>query len=418
MSNIFHVAADRGELTNQTIQRAVDACAAAGGGAVEVPVGVYRLQDSVHLRSGVRLIGEKGTVLLKQPSISSPIADFLGYGFHEFTVQDPELFEVGQGVYLTDKNSFGFYATVATIIDRQGDSFYVDRPFNHDYLPASEATASTLFPLISAVGVRDAAVSALQLDGNPLETRVINGCRGGGVFLLGSSNVRLEDVEVRHFKGDAISFQQCTDITVQSCRLHHNSGSGLHPGSGSVRYVFAGNHIHDNEGFGIFYCLRTTHSRCEGNRIESNGEAGISIGERDTDHWIRANEIRDNVGVGVSFREVFVRGGDRVCLEGNKIRGNRGGAVRITGRVRQIQIIRNEIEAGNGPVLEVGPDTAEVWFAENLVEGREQQSTDCIGNVEAVSRELPAQLLEAGPQALSHDGGRHLGLAELPGWIG
>src|SRR5690606_32318295 len=117
-------------------------------------------------------------------------------------------------------------------------------PLSHDYSPPSEAAVTTLFPLVSGIDVEDVVVENLLLDGNEEETRVLNGCRGGGVFLLGSQRVRLQNLEVRNYKGDAISFQQCADIEVLACNLHHNTGGGLHPGSGSVRYRLADNYIH------------------------------------------------------------------------------------------------------------------------------------------------------------------------------
>lgn len=75
--------------TNESLQRAVDAVAEAGGGVVEIPAGTYRMQDALHLRNGVRLVGEPGTVLQKIPSVTSPLLDYIGYGHYEFTVTEP-----------------------------------------------------------------------------------------------------------------------------------------------------------------------------------------------------------------------------------------------------------------------------------------------------------------------------------------
>ena len=57
--------------TNTTLQQAVDDAGAAGGGVVEVPAGTYMMHDALHLRNGVRVVGEPGTILLKAPSITS-----------------------------------------------------------------------------------------------------------------------------------------------------------------------------------------------------------------------------------------------------------------------------------------------------------------------------------------------------------
>src|SRR5438128_158095 len=104
-------------LTNHTIQRMIDDRAARDGGTVEIPAGVYAMHDALHLRSGVRVVGERGTILRKVPSVSSPLVDYLGYGHREFTVAEPEKFRAGMGVHILDNNSGGFYTTVATITE-------------------------------------------------------------------------------------------------------------------------------------------------------------------------------------------------------------------------------------------------------------------------------------------------------------
>jgi len=143
--------------TNRVLQLAVDEVAAAGGGAVEIPAGTYAMRDALHLRSGVRVVGESGTVLLKQPSVSVPLQDYLGYGHYEFTVTEPDMLEAGMGVCITDDDAFGFYTTVATITGRKGDLFFIDRLLNHDYRPARNGRATTLFPIVSGCGIADAA---------------------------------------------------------------------------------------------------------------------------------------------------------------------------------------------------------------------------------------------------------------------
>jgi len=308
--------------TNAALQATIDQTAANGGGVVEVAAGIYQLSDAIHLRSGVRIVGEKGTIFRKNPSVSSVISDYLGYGHYEVMVEEPEKFEVGMGIFVSDHTANYFFSTTATILEKRGNALIIDRMLNSDIYPDNEATASTLFSLVSCIDIHDASIENIVLEGDIDETLILNGCRGGGVFLLNSQRVRIENIEVRHFNGDAISFQQCIDVAVKGCDLHHNQGSGLHPGSGSVRYVFERNHVHQNTSTGLFYCLRTSHSRCENNLFEDNGGAGISIGERDTNHLIRGNTIRGNGGAGVLFRQPLRNGGDMVRLEHNQIGPN------------------------------------------------------------------------------------------------
>ena len=411
--------------TNEALQRAVDDVAEAGGGVVEAPAGAYRMRDALHLRSGVRVVGEPGTVLLKEPSMCVPLLDYLGYGHYEFTVTEPDKLEVGMGVHLTDDDSVGFYDTVATIVGRKGDLFFIDRMLNHDYWPGKHGRVTTLFPLVDAVNAQNVALENVILDGNTDETERLNGCRGGGCFLLMAHRARLENVEVRHFNGDAISFQQCVDVVVRGCQVHHNAGGGIHPGSGSVRYLLQHNHAHDNGACGVFYCLRTTHSICEDNRLERNGEAGISIGERDTDHWIRRNVIADNGGYGIEFRPPIAHGGDRVRIEGNTFACNaRSGEpaalrceVHVPAGLRDILIADNSFEpAEQGKALMVDASCERVGVAGNTIAGQRQPAGGLMVETGDTLLALPADFPAVGPAALPLDGARHLNVDLLPPW--
>ncbi|KKK70169.1 hypothetical protein LCGC14_2926690, partial [marine sediment metagenome] len=367
--------------TNAAIQKAVDDVAAAGGGVVIVPAGTYMMHDALHLRSGVRVVGRKGARLKKVPSVSSPVVDYLGYGHYEFTVKEPEKFRVGMGVHVLDKKAGGFYTTVATIIGRRGELFFIDRMLNHDYHPRADARVISVYPLVEGYKVTDAAVEGLILDGNyPKETFRLNGCRGGGVFLLQSQRVRVADVEVVNYNGDALSFQQCADILIERCHLHHNTGHGLHPGSGSVRYVMRKVRSHHNGGCGIYYCLRTTHSILEDCDLHDNVRAGISIGERDTDHLIQGNRIYANGPAGIDFRRFARRGGNRVVIRDNKIGPNctKSGRheVVIPAGLRDVHLDGNSFDLAKGKAVKVGAGCKGISFSGNTVGGSAQTPGD------------------------------------------
>lgn len=376
------------------------------------------MNDSLHLRDNVHVVGEKGVVLQKTPSVWSKLTLFVGYGHYEFAVEEPEKFAVGMGVHIGDKNAGGFYTTVATIVGRRGNLFHIDRPFSHDYLAINDGFVASLFPLVSACGVRNASVRGLTLDGNPAETRTLNGCRGGGVFLILSHGIRLRDIEITNYRGDGISFQQCTDIEVRGCHVHHNTGGGLHPGSGSVRYVMSGNRLNHNGGCGIFYCLRTTHSLCENNLIEHNGDVGISVGERDTDHILRGNTIRRNGGPGLDIRKPLAQSGDRLWIEANRLENNcrarREAEIVVAERLRHLCIVGNTLRPGRGAALTVGAHCARIYFAGNRIDRRAQRSRDVAGNSEAVSFSRPDRFPRVGPDAAKPGNLRHLGLDSFP----
>ena len=317
-------AADIVGCTNREIQQAVDRAAERGGGTVQLLAGTYDMADSLHLRSGVRVVGEgQGTVLRKAPSVSSALSADLGYGHYDVSLADPDLFTPGMGVHIHDDRSGGFYDTVATLTWREGDRFGITRMLVHDYGRQFNARASSLFPVISGYDLEGASVEDLSIDGNKEQNAPLNGCRGGGVFLLQAHNVALRRLRIVHYNGDGISFQQCRNALVEACRLEGMTGLGLHPGSGSTGAILRGNVCRGNGSDGIFYCLRVSYSLCQGNTIENNGGYGISIGQRDTEHLVRGNTIRHNARAGVYFREADeVMAGSRNLLEGNRLEGN------------------------------------------------------------------------------------------------
>jgi len=396
---------------NGVLQRAVDDAARVGG-VVHISAGIFEMHNALHLRDNVRVIGEPGTILQKAPSVQSTLNQVAGYGHFEFSVSESELFEIGMGVLLSDDNAYGFYTTVGTIIDRVGDYFYLDRPFAHDYRPQANAVVTSVFSLIEAFGVRECSVQNITLDGNyPTETREMNGCRGAGVFLLQSHGAWLDNIQVQNFHGDAISFQQCTDIEVTNCNLHHNTGGGIHPGSGSVRYWIQKNRISENGVCGIYYCLRTTHSLCEGNVITGNKAQGISIGERDTDHIIRGNVIENNGGAGIELRDTTEQSADRCWIEGNDLKANnqagKSAEMCIAHDLRDIGVIGNRIET-DGKAFVVGASNSNLSIAENWVNDRAQNAEDFSDEIENVSFAKPEYFPLVGPEATNENSARHL----------
>jgi len=403
------------------IQHQIDETAAAGGGTVKFPPGIVLLSNALRLRSKVRLVGSAGTVLRRIPSVASRLVDRVGYGHYEFTVEDPDLFPVGSGVHVYDDLAWGFYTTVATVIGRRGDLIFIDRPFAHDYGPGANGTVVRISSIVDGTDIHDAALLDIELDGNTDETRLLDGCRGAGIFLLRAHRILIDNVNIGHFHGDGISFQACTDVVIRDSNLHHNSGIGVHPGSGSVRYVIANNHVHDNGSHGIFYCLRSSHSDCRANRIERNGDSGISVGERDTHHLIRDNTIVENGSAGIEFRTFVRRGGDFVRTEGNTIGPNcmtKGDCELMIAKGHyHLHFARNHLSHAIGKkIVQIEAGCDAIHFVENSVAGAPMTAADMITTGSEVSFANPREPLAVGPAALDPDGARHLNVESLPSW--
>ena len=403
--------------TNAVLQAAVDQAAALGGGEVHILPGVYEMQNSLHLRSHVTVRGSgPETVLHKVPSVSSAMPVFLGYGHYDISVAEPEKFCVGMGVLLHDDDSRGFYDTVATLIWQDGDRFGVDRMLNHDYHIANHATATSVYPLVSGSDIVDAAVTDLVIDGNSENNAHLNGCRGGGVFLIQAHDVTIRNVIVQNFNGDGISFQQCVRTVIEDCQLLNNTGHGLHPGSGSVAPIIRRCKALHNSNDGIFYCLRVTYSLCEECEFVGNAHDGISIGERDSHHYIRNNKIGLSGRYGIYFREsVPSYGGNNNLIEGNRIFDNcqsDGSAeIYITRDIQRVHILKNHFGPAHKPMVAIHVEEGckEITAAGNEADLLYRPTIQTSGSSN-VSLQIPGERLSVGPSCVPHDGMLHLNI--------
>ncbi|MHB9132765.1 MAG: right-handed parallel beta-helix repeat-containing protein [Armatimonadota bacterium] len=399
--------------TNTALQAAVDAAARAGGGVVSITEGVYTMHDSLHLRSGVTVRGEgAGTVLRKAACVSSPILGYLGYGHYDVSLVEPDKFQVGMGVYIADNNAGGFYTTVATLTWRDGERFGISRFLNHDYSGENAGMVLSLFPVISGIEIENAAIENLAIDGNKAENVRLNGCRGGGIFLLQAHNIAMRGLAVRDYFGDGISFQQCRDTLVEDCLLEGQTGCGLHPGSGSVGPIMRRVTARNNGSDGIFFCLRVSYGLCEACVITGNGGDGISIGGRDTDNLIHRCVIRDNAGHGVYFRKgPEYMGGNRNRIEHCEVGPNgKSGEFYLENTTADIEILDNRITPGSEPRVAVWADDQcrRITVAGNdlIGEGAELASSACLAVEMMFTR--PASLLPVGPDARPVGAARHL----------
>ena len=401
-------------IDNTAIQAAVDRVGAVGGGVVRILPGTYLMSDSLHLRSGVTVRGSgPDTVLRKNVCVASELCADLGYGHFDISLARPERFRVGMGVHIADDNSGGFYGTVATLTWQHDDRFGISRMLNHDYSRGRNATVRSVFPVISGYHLTDAAVEHLTVDGNAAENENLNGCRGGGIFLLQTRRLAIRHVCVHHYHGDGISFQQGLGTLIEDTVCEENLGCGLHPGSGSVAPVMRRVTCRANTSDGIFYCLRVTYSLCEHNTLTGNGHDGISIGGRDTDHLIRDNVIEGHPRHGIYFRAGdHAMAGHRCRLDNNRLGGNctdgAVGEIRIDGDVQDVQIAGNTIQCPTGTALQVASPNCRVAFHDNRVDAATAVGFEPGVEPSVVHEGAPDRTVPVGPGAAPPWAHRHL----------
>jgi len=343
--------------THRAIQAAVDHVAALGGGTVEIKPGTYRMGNAVHMRSGVRLVGNgERTILLKNPSFKTELIDDTDWYDTHAIVKDPSGFEVGGGVLLQAKcpHSGALNVTKHTILAIQGNKLLLDSQPRKNMWLTHEATASTLFPIVTGNWVHDIAIENIVLDGNREHNDNLNGNYGGCIFLQDCERVHIRSVIARNYNGDGISWQICHDVIVEDCQSIDNRDLGLHPGSGSQRPTIRNNTVR-NCTIGLFWCWGVKHGVAEGNDFSECLNYGISIGHRDTDNIMRRNRVRKIGKVGLYFRPESppCRVAHRNLVEENIFEDigseeNRGIAIDVSAAVEDVVIRANRIACSNG----------------------------------------------------------------------
>ncbi len=181
---VGHVNADIQGTDNRALQAAVDYVANLGGGLVLIGPGQYLMRDSLHLRSRVTVRGHGAeTILKKDREHRSPLAADADFGEAAMTLQNPDGFKIGGGVYLASKTQRNFHGVCATILNGRSNYFTLTRSMNADLMVNDTAFAATIFPVISGYNLEDAVVENLTIDGNRAENPThADGCRTAGIF--------------------------------------------------------------------------------------------------------------------------------------------------------------------------------------------------------------------------------------------
>lgn len=384
------VGPDKGDIvgvTDKALQAAVDYIARRGGGTVKVLPGVYRLRAPVRLYDHVRLQGSgPETVLIKEPSVETALAEDSDWYDQEITLADSSGFQVGDAICIRAVNSDTKAPVVIkrTLIARSGNRFKLDRALRENTWKIGNSTVATLFPLVTAEEAVDFAIEDICLDGNKDNNANLDGNYAGCVWIQDCSRVVIRKVIARNYNGDGISWQICHDVLVEECLSMDNTGLGMHPGSGSQRTVIRKNVLERNN-IGIFFCWGVQYGLAEKNTIRDNRECGISIGHRDHENIIRENEILNSGKTGILFRP---ERGASFTAAGNRVENNRivdsgpedGVAIDIQGVTSGNTIANNTLLETRAPArrigIRLGPENGNNTLSDNHVEGFAVPLTD------------------------------------------
>ena len=366
---------------DRAIQAAVDYIRRIGTGTVKLTAGVFQLRNAIHLPSNLRMIGSgDDTVITKDASHSANIVDDSDWYDQEITLKAGHGFRVGDGVFITAKNTNNGDAVHVkrTLVANKGNRFKLNDGLRKNIWLTGKPKATSVFPLLTSEYSADVLIENLVLDGNRANNVNMNGNYGGCIFLQDCKRYTMRGVTTRNYNGDGISFQICHDVIVENCKSHGNADLGVHPGSGSQRPLIRKNHLFDNS-IGIFWCWGVRYGLAENNFIKGNKDYGISIGHCDTDNTMRDNDVIDSGKVGILFRN-DTRGRDfwanRNLITKNRISNSGGGsgvAIKLDGQTKDTKVIGNIITDDRGQAerigIEVNADVGNVQLIDNKIEG-------------------------------------------------
>jgi hypothetical protein len=343
--------------TSEAIQTAIDALRnTCKSGTIMLLPGNYDITAPVRLYDNMSLVGSgANTVLKKCKGFRSPFALDADYGELQITVADASGFKPGMGVAIYDETQrSGWDLTTARITQIKDNVIYIDDYLVRDYHADKKGTLSNSCSVISVVDVNNVRIANLTVDGSRESNDMIDGCRAGGIYLHKVHKAVVENVTVKNFNCDGISWQITEYVTVRNCEVYGCANSGLHPGTGSPFTLVEGNNSYNNEGYGLFVCWRVKNGIVRNNSFHNNGINGICTGHKDIDMLYAGNHIFENGSDGIQLRgELAMNAPHRSIFKQNLIENNgikeNGYGISVNcqaeGVVLEDNIIRN---TGNG----------------------------------------------------------------------
>lgn len=295
--------ADVSGFTNRAIQFAIDAVAKTGG-TVKLNPGFYRIMAPVQMKSNVNLIGSgKETILKREVGVQTKYIVDADFGELKLTVENSDGFEVGMKVQVTDDENNGCWnVSTAYISDIVDNILYVDKGMIRDYRSDKNGLVSNASSVIEFIDVENASVSNLTADGYRQVNFFADGCNSAGVLVLRSKRITIDNVHVKDFNGEGISWQITENVTVKNCEISGSGNTGLHPGTGSPFSTIENNDVHHNDRDGLYICWRVYESTVTGNKFHHNGRFGLCTGHKDTDVVFSENHFYENKSDGINLR--------------------------------------------------------------------------------------------------------------------
>ncbi|WP_166727629.1 rhamnogalacturonidase [Mucilaginibacter gilvus] len=203
---------DGKQLDSKAIDKAINACAAAGGGTVYLPAGTY-LSGSIHLKSNINLFIDAGATILGAPPELKAYDN--AEPFTDTAYQD------GGHTYFHNSLIWGEHLTNVSVTGRGmingGGLTSKDNEHKGD-------------PTGGAIGTGDKAI-AIKLSSNIL-IRDVTIFHGGhfAILLTGCNMVTLDNLTIDTNR-DGIDIDCCTNTMVSNCRVNSPNDDAICPKS-------------------------------------------------------------------------------------------------------------------------------------------------------------------------------------------
>ncbi len=330
--------------TNQSIQFAINAVAKTGG-TVKLSPGLFEIIAPVRMKSNVNLVGSgRETVLKRGMGVQTKYIDDADFGELKIAVENSDGFEIGMKVQITDDINRGCWnVSTAYISDIVDNIIYIDKGLIRDYRFDLNGLISNASSVIEVIDAENITISNLTADGNRAENFFADGCNSAGVLVFRSKKITVDNVHIKDFNGEGMSWQITENVTVKNCEISGSGNTGLHPGTGSPFSVIENNDVHHNDMEGLFICWRVYQSKVTGNKFHHNGRFGICTGHKDVDVIFEGNHIFENESDGVNLR------GER---ENNAPHRN--------------TFVKNIIENNNGYGFSINSQAHDLFLKENI----------------------------------------------------
>jgi len=145
---------------DKALQAGVDYLNRLGGGTLRILPGNYKMQNSLFLQSGVRIVGSgKDTTLYKAPSFSSNLICDADWYEKQIKVSDSSGFSVGCGIVIQSQHAGALQVIKRTVTAIVDNVLHLNNRLDKNAWLSESAKASSLFPLMTAEGVNDVHVS-------------------------------------------------------------------------------------------------------------------------------------------------------------------------------------------------------------------------------------------------------------------